>query len=235
MKDKLGETEFDVYASQYKAMLARNLAISGEEPDYFAEYKMRDFDSTAMSHGLPKDGSFLDFGSGIGTSVIPFSKVLPMAILVCADVSGDSLEHSRTAHGDLAEYVPISGSVLPFKDGEFDGAFACCVLHHIDHALHEQTLREIRRVIRPGGILMIYEHNPYNPLTVSAVRNCPFDENAVLISARDLKRTFRAAGFTRFQLAYRVFFPTALKSLRGLEARLRWLPLGAQYSLTAKI
>ena len=182
-----------------------------------------------LEAGLPPDGRYLDFGSGVGASVAPFRSHLPAARLVCADVSADSLALSKTNHGDAADYVWSPDGALPFRDAEFDGAFACCVFHHIPHSQHAEVLENLRRVVRPGGLIMIYEHNPFNPLTVRAVRTCPFDANAVLLSARQLARAGIEAGWRAQRCDYRVFFPAALSRLRPLENRLRWLPLGAQY------
>lgn len=225
----MSEAEFDRHSDNYRRLHEQNIAITGEEPGYFADYKMRDFKALIGAAGLPADGRYLDFGSGIGASVHPFRKHLPRARLVCADVSADSLALSRETHGDGVEHVWMPDGRLPFADDEFDGAFACCVFHHIPHEQHAQALGEIRRVLKTGGLLMVYEHNPFNPLTVRAVRTCPFDENAVLLTATQLVRSGTASGFIPFKSAYRVFFPASLARLRPLEDRLHWLPLGAQY------
>ena len=110
----------------------------------------------------------------------------------------------------------------------FDVAFSACVFHHIPHEEHAHWLEELRRVVRPGGMVAIFEHNPLNPLTVRAVNTCPFDANARLIRARALKRSLRLAGWRRPALRYHVFFPRRLAALRPLEPLLTWLPLGAQ-------
>jgi SAM-dependent methyltransferase len=107
------------------------------------------------------------------------------------------------------------------------------VFHHIDHADHGALLQELRRVVRPGGSLFIFEHNPFNPLTVRVVNDCPFDENAHLIRGREMKRRLLAAGFASANTRYRVFFPHFLRALRPLEAALAWLPLGGQYYVRA--
>lgn len=217
----MNNSEFDSHAVSYRELHERNISISGEEPAYFANYKMRDFAALVKEMGLPSDGRYLDFGGGIGASIAPFCEHMPQARLVSADVSSESLALSKQIHGDVAEHVWMPDGILPFAAAEFDGAFACCVFHHIPHEQHQQALEQLLKVIKPGGLLMIYEHNPYNPLTVRSVRTCPFDENAVLLTARQLQRTADAAGLQPYRRDYRVFFPAALARLRPLEEKLR--------------
>jgi hypothetical protein len=83
-------------------------------------------------------------------------------------------------------------------------------------------------------VAVVFEHNPYNPLTVHAVKTCPFDANAVLIPARALLQHMKQAGFSTLVRRYRLFFPGPLRALRHLERRLAWLPLGAQYYVAAR-
>lgn len=225
----MNNSEFDRHAENYRELHERNISISGEEPAYFANYKMHDFTALVNEIGLPMDGRYLDFGGGIGASIRPFCEHMPQARLVSADISAESLALSKQIHGDAVEHVWMPDATLPFATAEFDGAFACCVFHHVPHEQHLNLLSELRRVIKPDGLLMIYEHNPYNPLTVHSVRTCPFDENAVLVNASQLLRVSVAAGLRTYKRDYRVFFPAALARLRPLENRLRWFPLGAQY------
>src|SRR5262249_21983054 len=86
---------------------------------------------------------------------------------------------------------------------------------------------EAKRVVRPGGLVCLIEHNPFNPFTRLAVLRCPFDADAVLLSAREAKRLLASAGLLGIEAGHFLFFPT--ESLRPLERRLRKLPLGAQY------
>ena len=229
------EVEFDKFADEYRAIHAANIRLSGETPEYFAEYKVIDLVAelrrTAPERAAP---AVLDFGAGIGYSVPFFARHLPAARLTCLDVSRRSLEIGAARHAGLAEFVHFDGSTIPGEAGRFDIAIASCVFHHIPHGEHVHLLEEIRRVLAPGGLLMIFEHNPLNPLTRHAVNTCAFDENAELIAAGVMRRRMSAAGFAAPRIRYRIFFPRLLRALRPIEANLTWLPLGAQYCIAAR-
>ncbi|WP_411817112.1 class I SAM-dependent methyltransferase [Hyphococcus sp. DH-69] len=226
-------SEFDKFAEEYEAQHAENIAVSGESPEYFAEYKIRETKKICDSFGL-KPTNVLDFGAGIGNSTPHIKHYFPDADQISADVSIKSLEILSNRFPNASENRLISDTTLPLDDDSVDLAFTACVFHHIDHADHIHWLSELRRVVRPGGIFTLFEHNPWNPLTVSAVNTCPFDENAKLINALDMRRRLSQAGFDHIKLQYHVFFPAALKALRPIEPSLGWLPLGGQYSLAAK-
>ncbi len=223
-------SEFDKFAHEYAELHRANVAASGEGPEFFAEYKIRDLRDLCAAggdNGLP--GRILDFGAGIGSSIGHFRRYFPQAQLACVDVSQVSLRVGAGRFGGEAGFVAFDGSRLPFADGSFDCAFSACVFHHIEPALHVGLLAELHRVLRPGGLILIFEHNPFNPLTVSAVRNCPFDENAILMRAATLRGRLVEAGFRGTEVRYRLFFPHFLRALRPVEQWLTWLPLGAQY------
>jgi hypothetical protein len=82
--------------------------------------------------------------------------------------------------------------------------------------------------------MAIFEHNPANPVSRYIVATCPFDENAVLIPAKELARRQRQAGFRRVGVSYTGFFPAPLKALRGLEPLMAKIPVGAQYYTLAQ-
>jgi SAM-dependent methyltransferase len=224
------QSEFDKFAHEYAELHRANVAASGEDPEFFAEYKIRDLRDLCAapgSSGPPR--RILDFGAGIGASVAPIRQFFPRAQLTCVDVSVASLRIAAQRFPGEADFVAFDGGRLPFADGSFDCVFSACVFHHIEPALHVGLLAELRRVLRPGGLIMIFEHNPLNPLTVQAVRTCPFDKNAILMRAATLKARLVQAGFAGAAARYRLFFPRALSVLRPFEQWLKWLPLGAQY------
>jgi ubiquinone/menaquinone biosynthesis C-methylase UbiE len=221
-------SEFDKFADEYKSLHADNVRASGETPAYFARYKVQDV-AQVLRGQAQQALRILDFGAGVGTSAPYFREFFPYAQLTCLDVSRKSLELGLRQFSGEADFVAFDGKTIPFPDNSFDLTFAACVFHHIEHAQHPALLSELRRVLRPNGYAVIFEHNPLNPLTMHAVNTCPFDEHAVLIRASQLVRTLEQAGFRQLERRYRIFFPKALRSLRFLEPYLTWLPLGAQY------
>lgn len=226
----MNRAEFDTFAENYRALHQSNITASGETPEYFAEYKLRDLKRVIGDDGRGEEAlRILDFGAGIGTAVPYFRKHLPSAQLTCVDVSVKSLEMGKTRFNGQAMFVAFDGVGLPFPEKHFDYAFAACVFHHILPEQHFQILAELHRVLTPGGQLMIYEHNPLNPLTVAAVNSCEFDDNAILLHSKALRKDLLMAGFSAAKIRYRVFFPRVLRWLRWAEAGLGWLPLGAQY------
>ena len=147
-------------------------------------------------------------------------------------MSRRSLEIAATRFGAATLSLVIESDRIPAKDNAFDLIFSACVFHHIPHDEHVHWLRELNRVTRPGGMFVVFEHNPLNPLTVRAVNTCPFDENAHLILAQRFVSRCRAAGWERPRTRYHLFFPRALAALRPLEKRLSAVPFGGQYSVT---
>jgi SAM-dependent methyltransferase len=132
------------------------------------------------------------------------------------------------------EYRTYDGSRLPYEDDRFDLVFAICVLHHVAPAARVPLLRELRRVARPKGLIAVFEHNPWNPLTRRAVRACAFDGNAELISRPALVESLRTAGVDLTDSAYLLFFPWRRRILRAAERGLAWVPLGAQYLVAGR-
>jgi SAM-dependent methyltransferase len=228
----MDRAEFDQFADEYLAQHRSNIAVTGEDPEFFAEYKIavlrKRFDAAGIT---PR--RIVDFGSGIGASMPFFRKYFPAAALTCADASPRSLELAEARFPDSAAFAEVADNRVPAADASFDLAFSACVFHHIDHDEHVHWLAELNRVTAPGGRLAIFEHNPYNPLTVRAVNTCPFDINARLIRPANLVKAAKAAGWKSPEIRYHIFFPHALAALRGLEPSLGWLPLGGQYSLVA--
>lgn len=234
----MDEQEFDKFAEEYKSLHTQNIQITGENPEYFAAYKIKELSSLCRQIApnflnLDDAPSILDFGCGVGAAIQQMLEYLPHAKIIGTDVSQKSLEIARDLYGDKASFLHYNGTSLPFKSDSLDIVFTACVFHHIPPKERAQQLKEIHRVLKPGGLFINFEHNPWNPLTLRAVNTCPFDENAELLSAPSLKKLFNENLFKQANVRYTLFFPRVLAKLRFLEPFLRWLPLGAQYYVWA--
>lgn len=222
------DAEFDKYADSYLSDHAANIRISGEEPGYFARYKIDEVRRIWTGRGYREPETVLDFGSGIGASLPHLARAFPRAAITAYDVSPRSLEVAKHRFGAVADFV--HGATLDvLGDRRFDLVFTSCVFHHIDADQHVDLLGGLHRRLAKDGIAIVFEHNPINPVTRYIVATCPFDENAVLLSARTLRARQRRAGFSRIETRYTGFFPAALARLRVLEPGLSWCPVGAQY------
>jgi SAM-dependent methyltransferase len=111
---QLLEKEFDFLADEYAKEHQKNIRISGETPDFFSEYKIRDLkELTKFQCFLPK--TIFDFGSGIGNSIPFFRKYFQDSQLIAADVSSRSIEISKTRFPGQEKYLLIvtqQGSIL---------------------------------------------------------------------------------------------------------------------------
>ena len=228
------ESEFDKFAEEYLNLHRQNIKASGEDPIFFARYKIADLKQLAKQAHLRNQPRILDFGAGIGNSIPHFREFFPDVQLTCLDVSKKSLNIAEERFGSVADYVHFDSKKIPYSDDTFDLCFTACVFHHIPMENHIPLLKEIYRTLKPGSFFVIFEHNPYNPLTVHAVNTCPLDENAVLIKASQLKNSLGKAGFKEISITYRIFFPAFLRALRRLEKYLGSIPLGAQYYASCK-
>lgn len=226
--------EFDQHARSYRDLHVENLALTGEEPEYFARQKI----AIAREHWSalsPREPAcILDFGAGIGNSW-PFLKDhFPASHVIGADVSASSLEVAAERFPGMAEGMAYERLPLPIADGSVDLVFSACVFHHIPVEERAGVIAEMKRVLAPGGMIMIFEHNPANPVTRHIVATCPFDENAILLWPSELVGLQRAAGLGGVRTIFTGFFPSALAKLRPLERYLGALPVGAQYYTVAR-
>ena len=93
---------------------------------------------------------------------------------------------------------------------------------------------ELGRVLKPGGRIYVFEHNPRNPLVRYVIARTPIDENAILLDEKEVRHGLLDTA--RYDIAsdYLMFTPPGIAWLRGVDRALAWLPLGAQYVVAAR-
>jgi len=110
---------------------------------------------------VPRPGErLLEVGPGTGLFSLPVARAVgPTGTLDIFDIQAEMLEHTIRAAGEqgLSNVSATRGDArrLPFADAAFDGAFLVTVLGEVPQ--WPSALRELRRVLRPGGRLVVGE------------------------------------------------------------------------------
>jgi ubiquinone/menaquinone biosynthesis C-methylase UbiE len=225
--------EFDQYKENYASYISAAIAFSGQSHDFYLKLKADHLHGIiAKTFGVGTPVKLLDVGCGHGL-MHPLLAAPNIELSAC-DPAASVIEEAKLRNPSVA-YLANDGRTLPYEDNVFDVAVAACVLHHVEPAQWGDFLREMKRVVRPGGLLVIYENNPYNPFTLHIVKNCPIDENAVLLKCGVLKKLLSEVGLKAVDRDYIIFFPNSHDIFRKIESRLTWLPLGAQYAIYGSV
>jgi SAM-dependent methyltransferase len=120
-----------------------------EDHHWWYRGRRRVVDEVIRSLGLPPGARILDAGCGSGRNMV---ELAPYGNVTGVDVSPASVDVAKAR--DVGEAMVASLSEpLPFPDASFDLAVSLDVLEHIDD--DRSVLRELRRVIRPGGRLLV--------------------------------------------------------------------------------
>jgi SAM-dependent methyltransferase len=224
--------DFDSFAESYEHEVAAAIRFAGIPHRFFLEAKLNHLLDTLQRRF--EDLSrlrVLDLGCGTGL-VDQFLKVhLPQ--LVGVDVSEKVLQAAKFRNPEI-DYQQSTVDILPFADRSFDVVFVICVWHHVPPERWRNFLSEISRVVAAKGLLLIYEHNPWNPLTRLAVSRCAFDADSVLLTPLQAAKNLRSAGFGNLTTDYLLFLPFRSQFTEFCERKiLRKIPLGTQYALCA--
>ncbi len=218
---------FDDFVERYQEMLDGGLGIVGETGAAFTERRMH-----YLRRRLPMlPARVLDFGCGIGLAIPHLLDAFPGCRVVGADVSPESVRIANQRLRDERVRVSLVSEIEP---GAFDLAYASGVFHHIAVGERAQAASCMRTALRPGGVAVISEHNPWNPATRYLLRRFPFDEDAVLLRPAETTALLVRAGFEILARDFVSFFAGPLRWLHGVERHLHRVPLGAQYMVLAR-
>ncbi len=96
----------------------------------------------------------LDIGCGTGSLLVLIKSKHPNVEAVGLDPDPRALERARRKARRAAFSIQLDqgfSDELPYPEGAFDRVFSSFMLHHLEPAEKETTLREVRRVLRPGA------------------------------------------------------------------------------------
>lgn len=219
-------SEFDDYSGDYASHVEKAVAFSGLKADFFTRVKVDYLIDICRSVLGTTRLKLLDVGCGVGLAhpyMQPeFSEVHGI------DPSQKSVELARERNPGVV-YQTYDGHEIPYRAQEFDVAVTTCVMHHVPPSQWSDFVSQMLRVVRPGGLAVVFEHNARNPLTRRVVNNCEFDADAVLLSDREIMQLFCSQGAQGIGCRSILSVPAAGSLLRRIDRLFSPIRLGAQY------
>lgn len=162
-QEKAEALSAEQYWTEHNVTLHRQFATVEESLAYMA-WRNQQYPGTIELLPIKgHDGKIvLDYGCGPGNDLLGFATASKPERLIGIDVSSTSLAQSKARmqmHGFNVEFhsVDASAEPLPFDDASIDYIHSAGVLHHLANPL--AALKELRRVLKPGGMMRIMVYN----------------------------------------------------------------------------
>ena len=224
--------DFNHFTNEYVDTINAAISFGGSEHQFYIDVK-RNYLLQLIEKTFAKNEELdvLDLGCGIGLYHTGLNGCFRK--LHGADISPLSIETAKKAH-PWVNYAHYDGARLPYETGRFNVVFSICVMHHVPAESWYNFTAEMHRVLKPGGLAIIFEHNPYNPATQYIVRSCEIDKDAVLLTPCKLRSIFRDTQFLNIKTRTILSVPPKGRFLSSVDMLLGNLPFGAQYYLSAR-
>ncbi len=225
--------EFDRLAENYRAGFDDPVkGWLGRSPQEFLRPKIE----RLLKLGKASSGRamrLLDFGCGTGDFLAALSPETPDWELEGCDISDGMLAEAKRRYPNPTFRLWNSAGV-PWPAARYDIVTAVCVLHHVPPNDWRTTLDKLINALRPGGLLVVFEHNPWNPITSWMIRRTEVDRNAMLLSASTLENLLTATECKIVAKEFLLFFPPRCRWLLSAESHLRNVPFGGQYLIAVR-
>lgn len=216
---------FDRYRETYREVVQDSISFSGLKHDFFLEAKVRVLQRLFHRHFGARPLAVADIGCGVG-ALHRFLLPLCHRLSAC-DPSHECIAQAKIENPGV-DYESADGQRLPWQDACFDASLAVCVYHHVRQAERAAFVHEMRRIVRPGGLVIVIEHNPWNPGTRLGVARCPFDKDAELLDWRATRLLLEGEGLD-VTTEHFLLLPFSGTVTERIERFVRRIPMGAQY------
>jgi len=175
------QTDFDTVADEYDDSLPHHVM------DHYLDKR------AAFIRRYVAPGRIVDVGCGTGVLAARLSDEGYDVIGV--DPFRGMLKYLKQRRPGI-NAVHAFGQNLPFEDNSFDLAYCVAVMHHVaDAKAVRDTVLEMTRVTKPGGHILIWDHNPRNPYWPILMKRVPQDTGAErLIPEKELLEGLQAGG-----------------------------------------
>ena len=199
----MGVEHFDKIAGEYDASLPSHVR------EHYLRRRARFLQKAfakAASARVEETISFLDVGCGTGSLIEAVANRRAVAGYG-VDFSQGMLLIARDKR--RCAVVRASAMQLPFPDGTFDETFSIALLHHlIQPDAVRAAVREMVRVTRPGGLVVIWDHNPANPYWPVIMKKVPQDTGEErLVPADEVVGALQGCGVSAPRVLKRGFVP----------------------------
>ena len=149
---------YDIFSKYYDAFI--RLHSRGDKDD------TRDFLVGSAHLGNYSAPRILDICCGTGSVILTFKERCPESMAIGYDFSHGMLRKAQEKNiNGGAIFVEGDAAALPFGDNSFDVVTCSHALYELKGESREKALREMKRVVRPDGLVLIMEHEiPRRPL-----------------------------------------------------------------------
>jgi trans-aconitate methyltransferase len=165
------------------------------------------------------DDRILDLGCAAGALTHFFSQY--GATVTGIDSEPKAIEKARELFPDL-QFEQADVSHLPQTDQSIDKAVAGDLVEHLDEPTLNAMLRELRRVLVPGGTLSIYTPNPRHLIELLKAHDFVLAQNPTHIGLRTSDQLVKALarnGFTIDRVGWTPSFFPLLRTVERLLGR----------------
>jgi len=125
--------------------------------------RRRSYRALVAAAGVRAGDRVLDVGCGPGYLARMLAEAAgPEGSVVGIDAAPEMTEYAarRTRHLPNCRFEPGAAEAIPFADGTFDVVVSSLMMHHLPEGERARAVADMRRVLRPGGTLLLADYRP---------------------------------------------------------------------------